>query len=57
MKQVVALLGSKRKKNIYRLLMEMQPILERHQIELRIIELYKETVQSRLIHAITILNR
>lgn len=41
MKQVVALLGSKRKKNTYRLLMEMQPILEHHQIELRIIELYK----------------
>lgn len=45
MKQVVALLGSKRKKNTYRLLMEMQPILERHQIELRIIELYKENIQ------------
>lgn len=39
MKQVVALLGSKRKKNTYRLLMEMKPILERHQIQLRIIEL------------------
>lgn len=48
MKQIVALLGSKRKKNTYRLLMEMQPILEHHQIELRIIELYKETVQPCL---------
>ena len=48
MKQVVALLGSKRKKNTYRLLMEMQLILERHQIELRIIELYKANIQPCL---------
>lgn len=48
MKQVVALLGSKRKKNTHRLLMEMQPILEKHQIQLRIIELYKENIQPCL---------
>ena len=48
MKQVVALLGSRRKKNTYRLLMEIQAILERHQIELRIIELYKENIQPCL---------
>lgn len=45
MKQVVALLGSKRKKNTYRLLMEIKSILERHQIQLRIIELYKANIQ------------
>lgn len=48
MKQAVALLGSKRKKNTYRLLMELQPILERHQIELRIVELYHEKIQPCL---------
>lgn len=48
MKQVIALLGSKRKKNTYRLLMEMQPILEKYQIQLRIIELYKENIQPCL---------
>ena len=48
MRQVVALLGSKRKKNTYRLLMEMQPVLERHQIELHIIELYKANIQPCL---------
>lgn len=47
-KQVVALLSSKRKKNTYRLLMEIQPILERHQIELRVIELYKTNIQPCL---------
>lgn len=48
MKKVIALLGSKRKKNTYRLLMEMQPILEKYQIQLRIIELYKESIQPCL---------
>lgn len=48
MKQVVALLDSKRKKNTYRLLMEIKPILERHQIQLRIIELYKANIQPCL---------
>lgn len=39
MKQVVALLGSRRKKNTYRLLSEIQEILKKHEIELHIIEL------------------
>ena len=39
MKQVVALLGSKRKKNTFRLLSEIQTILKNHEIELHIIEL------------------
>lgn len=48
MKQVVALLGSRRKKNTYRLLMEIQSILESYQIKLHIIELYKENIQPCL---------
>ena len=48
MKQVVALLGSRRKKNTYRLLMEMRPILESHQIKLHMIELYKENIRPCL---------
>lgn len=34
MKQVIALLGSKRKKNTYRILIEIQRILENHNINL-----------------------
>ena len=48
MKQVVALLGTKRKKNTYRLLMELQPILEKHQIKLHIIALYSQSIQPCL---------
>lgn len=48
MKQVIALLGSKRKKNTYRLLMEIRPILECYQIDLHVIELYKKTIQPCL---------
>lgn len=44
MKKVVALLGSNRKKNTYRLLTEIRALLEKHQIELVIIELYRQTI-------------
>lgn len=48
MKQVVALLGSNRKKNTYRLLMEIQSILEQYQIKLSIIELYHQNIKPCL---------
>lgn len=48
MKKVIALLGSRRKKNTYGLLMEMKPLLERHGIQLQIIELYQKTIQPCL---------
>lgn len=44
MKKIVALLGSNRKKNTYRLLMEIQSILEEYQIKLSIIELYRRQI-------------
>lgn len=44
MKQVVALLGSNRKKNTYGLLMEIKSILKQYQIELTIIELYRQKI-------------
>ena len=48
MKQVIALLGSKRKKNTYRILIEIQRILENHNIKMSIIELYSEHIEPCL---------
>lgn len=45
MKKVVALLGSKRKKNTYRLLLEIKKILEENKIRMEIIELYRYDIQ------------
>lgn len=44
MKHIVALLGSNRKRNTYRLLMQIQSILKTHEIDLTIVELYRQTI-------------
>lgn len=46
MKKVTAVLGSKRKANTYALLLQIKDILAQHNIELEIVELYKEDIQD-----------
>jgi multimeric flavodoxin WrbA len=48
MKKVVALLGSKRKVNTYRLLLQIKDILEKNDTQLEIIELYKYDIRECL---------
>ena len=46
MKKITALLGSKRKKNTYKLLMEIKEVLLKNNMELEIIELYKYDIKD-----------
>ena len=46
MKKVVALLGTKRKINTYKLLLNIKDLLADHDIELEIIELYNYDIKD-----------